>query len=115
MAEMTELTIQIDAELKEKAEILFNRAGVNVTSVIQRFVEKCVNDGIIPVETIEEDFDLDGPYTFEEEALFYSPSNVAAILKAAKSLDEGKGIVMTIDELHDFRDDILSCKGHYNN
>ena len=106
MAEMIELTIHIDSELKERAEILFNKTGVNVSSVIQKFIEQCVSDGFIPFETIDKDVDLDGPYTKEEDALFYSPSNVTAILEAAKSLDEGNGIVMTIEELHNLRDDL---------
>src|SRR5215469_14129290 len=98
MAETTSLTIQIDNDLKEKAESLFSRFGLNMTEAINLFVRKSVDEDRFPFE-IEDDFDLDGPYTEEEDAILYHPKNVAAILEGFKQLDEGKGIEVTVEEL----------------
>ena len=98
MDDMTELTIQIDTTLKNKAEIIFQESGLSISNAIQKFMEKCVNDGKIAIDT-DDDPDFDVLYSHEEEALLYHPKNVAEILQAAKSLDEGKGIKKTVAEL----------------
>ena len=100
------LTIQIDETLKEKGEILFNRFGLSITDAINLFLSKSVEEDNLPFD-LDEDFDLDGPYSAEEDALLYSPSNVAAILEAKKSLDEGKGISMTFEEFRELSKRIL--------
>ena len=94
----TNLTIQIDIDLKEKAEILFHDLGLDMTSAINLFIRKSIEENKLPIE-VDEDFDWDDPYTEEEETRFYRPSNVAAILEAKKSFEEGKGIEISLDEL----------------
>ena len=53
MSGVTELTIKIDSDLKEKAELIFNKSGLNVASAFQKFIEKCVSDGKIPLDTTD--------------------------------------------------------------
>jgi len=91
------LMIEIDDNLKEKGEILFNRFGLDITDAFNMFIRKSVEENKLPFD-IDDEFDLDGPYTEEEEARFYRPSNVNAILEAKKSLEEGNGISMTMEE-----------------
>ena len=91
-------TIQIDDDLRKKGEMIFNRFDLDLDEAINLFVKKSVEADNIPF-MIEEDIDLDAPYTEEEEALCYSPSNVAAVLEGVKSLDAGKGIKITTNDL----------------
>jgi len=105
------LTIQIDEGLKEKGEMLFNRFGLDIADAINLFVRKSVEEDKIPFE-VKEDFDLDGPYTEEEEALFYSPSNIAAIMDGVRELNEGKVVTFTSDELKSMTPDELEAKAN---
>ena len=92
------LTIQIDENLKEKGEAVFSRFGLNFTEALNLFVRKSVEEDKIPFES-EDVFDLDGPYTEEEEARLYSPESIADILERVKRLDAGEGVTYTLDEL----------------
>ena len=69
---MTSITIPMDSELKEKAEILSNEIGLNVAMTIHKFVEKWVKDGKIPIETIDDgkviSFSLDELEAMSNEA-----------------------------------------------
>ena len=92
---MTSLTIQMDDELKEKAEILFGEVGLNMATALHKYVEKCVSDGKIPTEEMDDDPDYD-------DELFYSPSNIAAIMEGIRSLEEGRYVDMTMEELRSY-------------
>ena len=100
------LTIQIDDNLKEKGEAVFSRFGLNFTEALNLFVRKSVEEDKIPFES-EDVFDLDGPYTEEEEALLYSPENVTEILERVKRLDAGEGITFEWDEFKAMSKELL--------
>jgi len=99
MAEST-LMIKIDDDLEKKCEIVLNRFDLNITSAFKLFAQKIVKTEDLSF-LIEDEEDLDGPYTEEEEALCYSPENVTAVLAGVKSLDEGRSVEITLDELRD--------------
>ena len=99
MAEST-LMIKIDDDLEKKCEIVLNRFDLNITSAFKMFAQKIVDTEDISF-MLEEVEDLDGPYTEEEEALFYSPENMKAVDKGIKSLEEGRVVEITLDELRD--------------
>ena len=99
MAEST-LMIKIDDDLEKKCENVLNRFDLNITSAFKMFAQKIVDTEDISFMLEEEEY-LDGSYTEEEEALFYSPENVAAVLAGVKSLDEGRSVEITLDELRD--------------
>ena len=88
----TTLTIHIDDDLKEKAETIFNAEGLNVVSALQKFIEKCVNDGKIPNDALYSDPD------FDDES-FFSETNQAALDESIKQIEEGKVVIMTLDEV----------------
>ena len=92
----TNIVIPMDSELKEKAEMLFREVGLNMATALHKYVEKCVSDGKIPTEEIDDDPDYD------DDELFYSPSNIAAIMEGIKSLEEGRYIDMTMEELRSY-------------
>lgn len=43
-----QLTIRVDKELKESAEILFSQLGMNMSTALNIFLRKAVNEGAIP-------------------------------------------------------------------
>ena len=99
MAEST-LMIKIDDDLEKKCEIVLNRFDLNITSAFKMFAQKIVETEDISF-MLEEEEDLDAPYTEEEEALFYSPENMKAVDEGIKSLEEGRVVEITLDELRD--------------
>jgi addiction module RelB/DinJ family antitoxin len=50
MAETTNLSIRIDRELKDEADLIFNALGMNLTTAITVFVKQAVRQKKIPFE-----------------------------------------------------------------
>ena len=46
------VTIRVDRELKERAEKLFNHLGMNMTTALNVFLRKAVDEGAIPFTII---------------------------------------------------------------
>ena len=88
---MTTITLKLDDDLKSKLEMYASKHGQSLSDSAYYLLNRGYE--------IEDYDDLDRPYTEEEERLLYSPENVEAILKSAKELDEGKGILVTVEEL----------------
>ena len=42
------VTIRVDKDLKDRAESLFNRLGMNITTALNVFLRKAVDEGAIP-------------------------------------------------------------------
>ncbi len=47
------VTIRIDKDLKEKADVLFSRLGLNMTTALNVFLRKAVNESAIPFAVSE--------------------------------------------------------------
>ena len=106
MAEST-LMIKIDDDLGKKCEIVLNRFDLNITSAFKLFAQKIVETEDLSF-LIENEEDLDGPYTEEEEALFYSPENMKAVLEGVRQLDEGETVTYTVEELRNLAKELKS-------
>ena len=89
---MTTLTLHLNDDLKTRLETFASKRG---QSLLESAYD-ILNRGF---EIAENEEDLDGPYTEEEEALFYSPENIAAIKEGIRQLESGECITMTIEEL----------------
>lgn len=87
--------VKIDKKLKEQAEQLLNDFGLDITTALRMFLKAVVREQRVPLK-------LKKP----KQDPLYSPENVAEIKRAAKELDEGKGIEMTIEQLHQLNDDL---------
>ncbi len=48
MKETVNITIRMDKEVKEKAEILFNELGMNMTTAINIFLKQALRDNGLP-------------------------------------------------------------------
>jgi len=80
----TNLTIRIDEELKQEAEVLFNKIGLNMSSAINVFFRKAVGSQSIPFElkAYDEDYHtrvknrLENLNALQEEATASGASNM---------------------------------------
>lgn len=83
----TSVTIRMDKQLKEKAEVLFDDLGMNMTTAFTIFTKAAVRRGGIP-------FDVVDP--------FYSEANQAHLRRAIRRMEETGG---TVHELIDAETD----------
>ncbi len=76
MSNTTNISIRMDKELKERAELVFGEMGMNMTTAFNIFVRQTLRQGKIPFE-IQTD-------------PFYSESNMKVLLQSIREADEGK-------------------------
>lgn len=87
MANMTNVNIRMDAELKKQVEELFEDFGINMTTAINMYIKTILRERRIPFEIKALDDD------------FYNPYNLKVLKKSIKSLEKGKGVTKTMAEL----------------
>ncbi|MCL2501478.1 MAG: type II toxin-antitoxin system RelB/DinJ family antitoxin [Defluviitaleaceae bacterium] len=75
------VNVRMDRELKENADDLFNKMGLNMTTAINTFVRQCLRERTIPFQI--------KPYDDYK----------AKIELSVRQADEGKLTVFTVDEL----------------
>ena len=80
---MAQINIRIDDNLKEKAEILFDELGLNMSTAFNIFIRQSIRQGGIPFEI-----------TTHVDP-FFSESN----MRTLKEADEGKFVSKSIEEL----------------
>jgi DNA-damage-inducible protein J len=85
MAETTSVSILMDKDVKDRAEMLFGEMGLNLTTAFNIFVLQTLRMGRIPF-----DISVDR---------FYSDSNMQALRKSIQEAESGKFVVKTLDEL----------------
>ena len=90
---MTSITLELDPAFQEKLEKYASEHNQSLSDSAYYLLNKWYE------QTENEDEDSDEPYTEEEERLFYSPSNLAAIDESIKQLNEGKIVEVTLEEL----------------
>ena len=75
---MAQVNIRMDDSLKEKADILFEDLGLNMTTAVNMFVRQVIRQGGIPFEITTK---IDP---------FYSARNLKVLMQSIKEADEGK-------------------------
>ena len=81
MAETVNVTIRLDREIKEQAEILFNDLGMNLSTAINIFTRQALRQGRIPFEIYDP---------------FYSEKNQARLARSIADAEAGK---LTVHDL----------------
>lgn len=84
---MAQINIRIDDNLKEKAEILFEELGLNMSTAFNIFIRQSIRQGGIPFEITTQ---IDP---------FYSESNMRTLIESIKEADESKFVSKSIEEL----------------
>ena len=82
----TNLTIRIDDNIKQEAETLFNRIGLNMSSAINVFFRQAIREQAIPFEL--------KPYDD-----YYTGENLKRLKHSIKQAEKGEVITFTMDEL----------------
>lgn len=75
---MAQVNVRIDDGLKEKADVLFDELGLNMTTAFNIFVRQAIRQGGIP-------FDI----TVNIDP-FYSAANMKVLKQSIREADEGK-------------------------
>lgn len=86
---MAQINIRIDEALKEKAELLFEDLGLNMTTAFNIFIRQSIREGGIPFEVTTNV----GP--------FFSEANMKILKDSIKEANEGKFISKSIEELRE--------------
>jgi DNA-damage-inducible protein J len=76
MAEMTNLAIRIDKDLKERAEAVFSDMGMDMSTAFSIFARQTLRQGKVPFEILADPF--------------YSASNMETLMESIKEADAGK-------------------------
>ncbi len=84
---MAQINIRIDDNLKEKAEILFEELGLNMSTAFNIFIRQSIRQGGIPFEI-----------TTQVDP-FYSESNIKILKESIKEANEGRFVSKSIEEL----------------
>ena len=84
MAETINVTIRLDREVKEQAEIMFNDFGMNLSTAFNIFVRQSLRQGKIPFEIYDP---------------FYSEKNQARLVRSIADAEAGKGTVHDLTEV----------------
>jgi len=82
----TNLTIRIDDSIKQEAETLFNRIGLNMSSAINVFFRQAIREQAIPFEL--------KPYDD-----YYAGENLKRLKRSIEQSEKGEVITFTIEEL----------------
>ena len=86
MAETINVTIRLDKEVKESAEMMFRDFGMNLSTAFNIFVRQALRQGRIP-------FEINDP--------FYSEKNQAELSRRIAEVEAGKAhfVIKTMEEL----------------
>ena len=87
--EQTNITIRIDAELKEQFETFCAKAGLTMNAAFTVFAKAAVFRQRIPFEI-----------TAEADP-FYSESNMRVLAESIRQLEEGRGVEHELIEVED--------------
>ena len=83
MAETINVTIRLDREIKEQAEIMFNDLGMNLSTAFNIFARQSLRQGRIPFEIYDP---------------FYSEKNQARLARSIADAEAGKVTVRDLIE-----------------
>ena len=88
----TNLTVRIDENIKQEAERLFSKIGLNMSAAINVFFRQAIREQSIPFEL--------KPYDD-----YYSGSRLDRVLHSIKQADRGEIVNKTLDELENMENE----------
>lgn len=88
---MSTINIRIDEDLKNKSEIILEDMGLNITTAFKIFLKEVIRSNAIPFR-IQAD-------------PFYSKSNLEALDKSIKQIENGEVVIKTMEELETMADE----------
>ena len=86
----TNVNIRMDEELKSNMEATCRMLGMNMTTAFTIFAMKMTREMRIPFEVSVD--------------LFYTESNMSALMRSKKQLEEGKTVTKSLAELEEMID-----------
>jgi DNA-damage-inducible protein J len=86
---MAQINISIDEVLKEKAELLFEDLGLNMSTAFNIFIRQSIREGGIPFEVTT------------NVGTFFSETNMRVLKESIEEANQGKFISKSIEELRE--------------
>ena len=83
---MVQVNIRIDDKLKEKADILFDEFGLNMTIAINMFIKASIRQKGIP-------------YELKTHDNYFNDFIMKRLLESKEQIENGKSDIKTIEEL----------------
>ena len=92
MAETINVTIRLDRDIKEQAEMMFHDLGMNLSTAFNIFARQSLRQGKIPFEIYDP---------------FYSEKNQAVLNRRIADVEEGRAtfVIKTMEELEAMADE----------
>ena len=90
---MAKISVTIDDDLKEQAEDLFEKLGLNMSTAINIFIHKCLAQGGIPFKV-----------TTQKDS-YFNHYNMERLAESKKQLEQGKTIEKTLSDLEKMEKD----------
>lgn len=87
MINIAQINIRIDDNLKEKAEILFEELGLNMSTAFNIFIRQSIRQGGIPFEI-----------TTRVDP-FFNELNIRILKESIKEANEGRFVSKSLEEL----------------
>jgi DNA-damage-inducible protein J len=75
---MSQVSVRVDDDIKERAEIIFENLGLSMTAAINLFIRQAIRIGGIPFDSMTDPF--------------YSEANMAHLRDVLKDAEEGKNM-----------------------
>jgi DNA-damage-inducible protein J len=88
----TNLTVRIDETVKQEAEILFSRIGLNMSSAINVFFRQAIREQAIP-------------FTLKAYDDYYTGERLERVLHSAGQAERGETVTKTFAELEAMADE----------
>ena len=94
---MTSITVRIDDNIKQEAEILFEKLGMNMSGAINVFFRQAIREQAIP-------FTIKAKTAEEKYKEYFTPQTVEGILNSIKQVERDEVITFTMAELEAMED-----------
>lgn len=92
---MKNIQVRVDEKLKNKAEKIFKRIGIDTPTAFRIFLLKVTDFGGIPFSLVQDDFEDN-----------YSPKDMAEIDRAVKEAKAGIGLSRSYDSVEELIKDL---------
>lgn len=95
---MTNINVRLDDNVKQEAEILFDKLGMTISGAVNVFFRQAIREQAIPFSISAK---TAGDEKYNE---YFTPQNIESIIRSAKQMENGDYISFTMEELYAMED-----------
>jgi DNA-damage-inducible protein J len=95
---MTNITIRINEEVKQEAEVLFDKLGLSISAAINVFFRQAIREQAIP-------FTIRAATAEEKYNEYFNPHNLKILMESIEQAQKGQLVTKTLTELETMEND----------